>query len=79
MLQIIVNGNSLQELRKIEEEIFCLEIVLQLSPIVYNEQTTKIIARYLWDTIQGMEESGVIIYNGIIMGKSDVSKPQILK
>ena len=79
MLQIIVNGNPLRELRKIQEEVFCLEIILQLSPIVYNEQTTKIIARYLWDTIQCMEESGVVIYNGIMMGKSDVDMPQILK
>ena len=79
MLRIIVNGNPLRELRKVQEEIFCLEIILQLSPIVYDEQTTKIIARYLWGTIQGMEERGVIIYNGIIMGKSDVDKPQILK
>lgn len=79
MLQIIVNGNPLRELRKVQEEVFCLEIILQLSPIVYDEQTTKIIARYLWDIVQGMKESGVIIYNGIIMGKSDVSKPQILK
>ena len=78
MIQLRINGSLINFGHIPSEDVNITEIELTAPPSHFNIQVEKgqniLIGNYLWDLVQRMDETGVIIFNGIIMTKNDVNK-----
>ncbi len=78
MIQLRINGSLINFGHIPPEDINITEIELTTPPshlIIRMEKGQNIlIGNYLWDLVQRMDETGVVIFNGTIMTKNDVNK-----
>ena len=78
MIQLRINGSLINFGHIPAQDINITEIEITAPPSHFNIQVEKgqniLIGNYLWDLVQRMDETGVVIFNGIIMTKNDVNK-----
>ena len=78
MIQILVNNIPIQFGHYPSPEIKINSIEIITPPpqfgINVNKGEGKLIAEYLWNLTQNIDEGVNIIFNGIIMAKNDVNK-----
>ena len=78
MIQLRVNGSLIQFGHIPSEDVNITEIEITAPPSHFVVQVEKgqniLIGNYLWDLVQRMDETGVVIFNGTIMTKNYVNK-----
>lgn len=76
LLKFSVNGCDFQIGQNFipVKPIRVIEIRTSGLPIAIHPNQTKLIAEYLWELSQNLEEDGYVLYNGIIVYKADIRK-----
>ena len=78
MIQILINNIPIQFGRYPSPEIKINSIEIITPPLDFHIEVSKgegkLIADYLWNLTQNIDEGVNIIFNGIIMTKNDVNK-----
>lgn len=78
MIQILINNIPIQFGHIPAQDVNINSIEIITPPLQFhievNKGEGKLIADYLWNLTQRMDENGVVIFNGTIMTKNDVNK-----
>jgi len=76
MFEIIVNGKAIQLLQPIKDVKSLIINHIIGVPILINQHHKKPIAEWLYKLTQQVD---LIEYNGVLMPKEDINKPEHLK
>ena len=78
MIQLRINGSLINFGHIPARDVNITEIELTTPPSHFIIRMEKgqgiLIGNYLWDLVQRMDETGVVIFNETIMAKNDVNK-----
>ena len=78
MIQILINNVQIEFGRYPHQDIIINTLEIRTSPLQFGIQIERgqgqLVADYLWNLVNMLCENSVIIFNGVLMNKNDVSK-----